>query len=217
MVLRSFFFILSVFVFISAVPHSASANENDFIVFDVRKTLPLNDTDPVYRDYYVNIGTETGVHAGSILAVYRRLPVIDVYRNKAQGDLVIPVGHLKVIHSQKTMSVCRIASIASEKQIPVVSYETVMMGDRVEIAGADDAKKEASENPTETSKTAASEATTKNDGDSVTGESPRDPAAAAAQTESNPPAPAKQLPQKLKPKQAKPSVKAIPLPTQATL
>src|SRR5205823_4199211 len=130
-------FLFPLLFILLAAAASAHAHPSDFIVFDVRKTLPLHDGEQVYRDYYVNIGTETGVRAGSILAVYRRIPVVDVYRNKAQGDLIVPVGHLRVIHSQKTMSVCRLAGRASESQVPVMDYEAVMMGDRVEIAGND--------------------------------------------------------------------------------
>src|SRR5580692_10300562 len=80
---------------ITAAFSSGAHADKDFIIFDVRKTLPLDDTDKIYKDYYVDIGTESGIHVGSILAVYRRLPVIDLYRNKAQGDLVVPIGHLK--------------------------------------------------------------------------------------------------------------------------
>jgi len=117
------------------IPSSrAMAYEKEFTVFDMRKTLPLHDDDPVYRDYYVNIGSDSGVQVGAILAIYRHVPVIDIYRNKAEGDLVVPIGHMKVIQVQKSMSVCRVASIASEKQIPVVQYETVMMGDQVRVA-----------------------------------------------------------------------------------
>jgi hypothetical protein len=124
-------FLFPILFFILAAAATAQAHPSDFIVFDVRKTLPLHDGETVYRDYYVNIGTEIGVKDGSILAVYRRIPVVDVYRNKAQGDLIVPVGHLRVIHTQKSMSVCRLASRANESQVPVVDYEAVMMGDRV--------------------------------------------------------------------------------------
>ena len=112
----------------------SQAQEKEFTVFDVRKTLPLNDEQKVFKDYYVNIGSESGVKAGTILEVYRKVPVIDIYRNKAQGDLVIPVAHLRVIQSQKTMSVARVETVANPKDIPVVQFEAVMMGDRVQVA-----------------------------------------------------------------------------------
>ena len=110
-----------------------------YAVFDVRKSLPLKDKDTIQKDYYVNLGTEHGAKVGSILSVKRRLPVIDVYRNQAQGDLVIEIAKLKVIHTQSTMSVGRLMSVVNPKNIPVVQYESLMMGDQVELtAQADD-------------------------------------------------------------------------------
>jgi len=124
------FFILFVnAVFIIVAPRSKA----DFTVFDTRKTLTLSDAEPVYRDYYVNIGKGDGVREGSILDVYRKIPVVDIYRNKTPGDLVIQIARLKVIHAQDQMSVARIYQEENSKNIPVVQFEKVMLGDRVEL------------------------------------------------------------------------------------
>jgi hypothetical protein len=129
---------LIAFLLLSCISLSAFAEHiAEYTVFDVRKSLPLNDNDKVYKDYYVNMGSDSGVRVGAELSVYRKVPVIDIYRNKAQGDLVIPVAKIKVIQVQKTMSVARLEHIASMSEIPVVDFEAVMMGDRVEIAAAE--------------------------------------------------------------------------------
>ena len=112
----------------------AQGGQKEFTIFESRKNLPLADGIPVFRDYYVNMGVESGVKVGTILSVFRKVPVIDIYTNKAPGDLIVEVGQLKVIHTQKSMSVARIYSIANPKSIPVVQFEKAMLGDRVEIS-----------------------------------------------------------------------------------
>jgi hypothetical protein len=131
---KTFILISLLFMLIVQVSNldSALARPKEYTVFEVRKTLPLNDKQPVFYDYYVNMGTENGVKEGDDLAVYRKIPIIDIYRNKAQGDMVVEIARVKVIHVQKTMSVVRIIKKANPKKIPVVPFERIMMGDRVE-------------------------------------------------------------------------------------
>jgi hypothetical protein len=115
--------------------HAQSQNQaKQYTIFDIRRNLPLKENETVYRDYYVNLGADEGVKEGAILSVYRRVPVTDIYRNKTHADLVVPIGHMKVILAQKSMSVAREASLVDQAQIPVVQYEKIMLGDRVEVA-----------------------------------------------------------------------------------
>lgn len=134
-----FFLVATAFVLSSQL--FAQSNRT-FAVFDVRKNLPLTNKESVQKDYYVNLGSDHGAKVGSVLSVKRRLPVIDMYRNQAQGDLVVEVAKLKVIHAQPSMSVGRVISVSNPKSIPVVPYESVMMGDQVEMTGEDAAQVE---------------------------------------------------------------------------
>lgn len=112
-----------------------------YSVFDIKKTIPLNSHQKVYRDYYVNLGSEQGARPGSILAVYRRQGVVDYYRNTLHDDLIVPVGHMKIIQAGKDMSVARLESLVSAKQIPVVEFNSIMLGDRVELQAEKPRKK----------------------------------------------------------------------------
>ncbi len=115
----------------------ARAERKDFKVFDVRKNLPLTDADPIRYDYYVSIGQDHGVEKGAVLTVYRRVPVMDMYRNQNHDDMQIPVAKLKIIYSERTMSVGRVMKLANRDKIPVLEFDKVMTGDRVEFAGLD--------------------------------------------------------------------------------
>src|SRR5579864_2290696 len=100
-------FRISLFIVLglSIMPKSVFAADSVYSVFDIKKTIPLNSHQKVYRDFYVNLGSDQGAKAGSILAVYRRQGVVDYYRNTLHEDLLVPVAHMKVIQAGKTMSV----------------------------------------------------------------------------------------------------------------
>jgi hypothetical protein len=126
---------LSLFIIfgLSILPKSVFAADPIYSVFDIKKTIPLSSHQKIYRDFYVNLGSDQGAKAGSILAVYRRQGVVDYYRNTLHEDLLVPVAHMKVIQASQTMSVARLESITPSKQIPVVEFNSIMMGDRVEL------------------------------------------------------------------------------------
>ncbi|NJL25890.1 MAG: hypothetical protein HC902_12470 [Calothrix sp. SM1_5_4] len=61
-----------VFVLVVTVtPLMASAG---LTIFDVRRTLPMSDAEPVFRDFYINGGAEEGLSVGMVITVQRRLP-----------------------------------------------------------------------------------------------------------------------------------------------
>jgi len=111
----------------------AQAADSVYSVFDIKKTMPINGRQKVYKDFYVNMGEDQGVKPGSILAVYRRQGVVDNFRNVLHEDLLIPVAHMKVIQSSQTISIARLESVTPARQIPVVDFNNVMLGDRVEL------------------------------------------------------------------------------------
>lgn len=105
-------------------------------VFDVRKTLPLTPTDDTYQDFYINGGNEVGLKSGLIVTVVRRRALYDAYQSRSPGDLVVPVGRLKIIHSQKGLSVARLHSLFDRAELPMVDYDYIMVGDRLDMATA---------------------------------------------------------------------------------
>ncbi len=111
----------------------AHAERIDFKVFDVRKNLALTDDEPVFYDYYLSAGQDVGVEPGSVLTVYRRVPVMDIYKNQNHPDMQVVVARMKIIYSQKTMSVGRVLKLANKTSTPVMEFDKVMIGDRVEL------------------------------------------------------------------------------------
>jgi len=141
----------SLFIIIALISQSVWAGK-EFNVFDVRKNIPLTDNEPIYHDYYINMGIEDGAKVGARLLVYRKIPVLDIYRNKAQADLVSPVAQMMIIHAQNSLSIARIRKMADPKRTPLLQQGAVMVGDRVELIGESETKneKDFEEKPAET-------------------------------------------------------------------
>ncbi len=120
---------------------TAKAFANDITIFDARKSLSLSDSEPSYRDFYVNGGTEAGLKAGMVFSVIRKLPLYDTYENRSPGDLVIRVGKVKIIHAQKNISVARLQSMLSRESLPLLEDNFIMVGDKLDLGSAEGDKK----------------------------------------------------------------------------
>ncbi len=104
-------------------------------IFDVRKSLPMEPTEPSFHDFYINAGVEAGFKKGQYLPVHRSLPIHDPVQNKQQGILTIPVGKILVIHVERNITVARLASELGDDERPTLEYEAVMIGDKIDMKG----------------------------------------------------------------------------------
>lgn len=105
-------------------------------VFDVKKNLKLTEDEKTYRDYYINAGEEEGLRAGMIVTVERSQSTYDHHQNMSPGELRVAVGKLKIIHVQKGISVGRLHSRFSSEQRPMLNYNYIMIGDRLDLSTA---------------------------------------------------------------------------------
>lgn len=152
------YFILSMFLAITTLASQAHAGK-EFNIFDVRKSLGLSDDEPVYHDFYINMGTEDGVKVGNKLLVYRKVPVLDIYRNKAQADLIAPVAQIIVIHAQASLSIARMVKVIDPRKAPVLQWGSVMVGDRVEFISNDSTGQDEKESSEESASAKADQKT----------------------------------------------------------
>lgn len=127
-----------VFVLIILLPVAAWADLN---IFDVRKNLPMSDSDPVYRDFYIDGGSESGLSVGMVLTVFRRMPLYDSYQNRAAGDLQLKVAKVKIIHVQRGLSVARLQSEFTRESAPLLEDPFIMVGDHIDLSSASSDKK----------------------------------------------------------------------------
>ena len=149
-------------ILICLLVYSNTAFSQDIVVFDQRKNLPLSDREPVYHDYYINAGSESGLKKGLYVDVVRAVPVSDPVQNKALATLTITVAKVQIIHVDKKISVARLAVEYANEDRPNLDYESIMLGDRVDLGSAtsDAPKVKKTRTPAEVEKESEEEKTT---------------------------------------------------------
>ena len=103
------------------------------VIFDVRRSLPLEPDEEVTKDFYINAGPEAGFKKGVYISVVRPVPVHDPIKNMQQATLNIPVGKLKVIDVQRGITVARLEMELTDDERPTLEFEGIMVGDRIEL------------------------------------------------------------------------------------
>ena len=114
------------------VSHNSLAKEA--AIFDSRKPVALSKNQETYIDFYINAGLEAGLRRGVLVSVVRSTSLYDAYQNKSPDDLIVPVGQLKIIHAQKGLSVGRIHQVFNRENLPILDYDSIMVGDRLDLS-----------------------------------------------------------------------------------
>lgn len=115
---------------------SFMAHAKDATVFDVRRPIAMENDEKPPKDFYINAGANDGLKSGMIVTIQRRQSLYDPYQNKSPGDLVVTVGQLRLIHVQGDMSVARLENIEGRQNLPTIEFETIMVGDKVDLNSA---------------------------------------------------------------------------------
>jgi hypothetical protein len=64
------------------------------------------------------------------------VPFHDPIKNISVGDIRVKVGELEIIHTERLLSVARQVSLETPENRPVLDYEAVMVGDRLDLVSA---------------------------------------------------------------------------------
>lgn len=128
--------IVSMLSFTALFLTSVFSSAKDITVFDIRRPISFENNQEMQKDFYINAGVETGLKVGMVITVNRRQTLYDPFQSKSPGDLVVPVGKLKIIHTQENISVARMFEMISRENLPGLEYDAVMVGDRLDMATA---------------------------------------------------------------------------------
>ena len=124
----------TVFLSIVFAIFSPRSVADEFTVYQVFRPIDLGESDTLPpKDIFINMGVEQGVKKGTQLDVYRRVSSFDNLTQKHMGDLVIPVGRVKVIHADTKSSVARLEKFVSIESEPALLPQAVMIGDLVRV------------------------------------------------------------------------------------
>jgi hypothetical protein len=107
----------------------------DYSVYEVFRAVDLGESDrPPPQEIFVNMGSNQGVKKGSVLDVYRKVVSFDNLSEKVGGEHMIPVGRIKVIHTDEKTAIARVDRFVSLEQEVSLLPQTVMIGDLVRLA-----------------------------------------------------------------------------------
>lgn len=112
-----------------------TSTAQEISIVDVKRNITLADSDPVYKDFYLNAGESSALRKNMVITVKRKISVRDT-GSKSVGDFETVVGQLKVIHIGNKVSVAREYKLLPRDAEPMLEQIGMMSGDRIDLSGA---------------------------------------------------------------------------------
>ena len=106
----------------------------DFFITSVIRELPMKAGEVLYKDYYINAGTNNGLKKGLVIEAVRKISAFDNINSKLVGDTSIKIAKLRLIHVDKGVSIARLVKYYDKETTPITGYDSVMIGDLIEVA-----------------------------------------------------------------------------------
>jgi hypothetical protein len=122
--MKTFLFLLML------LPSSTFASHQ---VFGIRTDFPMSDGQEIFRDVYVNMGTDQGIKVGSLLEASRVVTTVDEINQRTGRNISFPIAKLKVIHAEGNVAVARVVEMTKPELTPNGTYTNVMVGDQVDL------------------------------------------------------------------------------------
>lgn len=113
---------------------STTALAGEYKVFGIRTDFPMTDGQPLFRDVYINMGTNQGIKTGSTLDAYRVVTTVDEINQRMGKNMTFKFAKLKVIHSEADLAIARVVQMLPPESTPLGNFTNVMVGDEVEVA-----------------------------------------------------------------------------------
>ena len=123
-----------IYIIFGVVFSRAFAAASDIEVVEVKRNIQLADTDPIYRDYYIN-ATDSGLKKNLVVKATRKITV------KNQGQKVIgtfktTVGLLKIIQVDGGVAIARLLELTPREDHPMLEQTGIMIGDQIDMDGS---------------------------------------------------------------------------------
>lgn len=108
------------------------ASADEISIFEVRRNIPLSDTDPVYKDFYVKNGDGAKLKKNQVYNVTRKVTLRDASGSQVMGEIQAPVGQLKIIAVYGKIAVAREVKVFTREELPMLDNPWFMIGDSLE-------------------------------------------------------------------------------------
>ncbi|AFY02865.1 hypothetical protein [Bdellovibrio bacteriovorus] len=124
-------FLLAILFGFTTPSHAA-----DMSVVDVRRNITLSETDTIYKDFYINAGPGSGLKKNLVVTAVRKINIRDASGANAVGEILVPVGQLKIIAIYDRVAVAREFTLLSRDELPMLEQIGIMTGDRIDLGGS---------------------------------------------------------------------------------
>lgn len=105
----------------------------EMTIFEVHRNIPLADNDPIYKDFYIKGNEASGLKKNLVVQVNRKMTLRDASGSQVMGEVVAPVGQLKVIAVYGKIAVAREYKNYSREDLPMLETPWFMIGDSIEL------------------------------------------------------------------------------------
>lgn len=120
-------------IFIAALLGFLPARANEISIFEVRRNIPLSDTDPVYKDFYIKAPDNSKLKKNQVYTVTRKVTMRDATGSQVMGEIQAPVGQLKIIAVYGKIAVAREVKIFTREDLPMLDNPWFMIGDSLDF------------------------------------------------------------------------------------
>jgi hypothetical protein len=113
-------------------------------IIHVQRNLPMSEEEPIFKDYYISGGAQSGLKENLVVKVMRTVHVGKGGKSTDGMKLEVPVGLLKIIYVRSQMAVARLYAAQDIEKTPSLDTPAILIGDTVDLTGSFvDTKKQA--------------------------------------------------------------------------
>ncbi|WP_413559922.1 hypothetical protein [Bdellovibrio sp. HCB209] len=123
---------------LSSLLHTTPARAADMslTIVDVRRNITLANDEEPYKDFYIAAGASSGLKKNLVVTAVRKINVRDASGASAVGEIMVPVGQLKIIAVYDKVAVAREFTLLSRDELPMLEQIGIMAGDKIETRGS---------------------------------------------------------------------------------
>lgn len=120
-------------VFVTLMHFSPNVFSAPLEIVDVKRNIPLAETEPVYKDFYIKVASKSDLKKNQVVKATRKITVKDAMM-KAVGDFSTTVGLLKIIHVSDTIAVAREFKLLPRDNEAMIEQIGMMVGDEIDTS-----------------------------------------------------------------------------------
>lgn len=108
------------------------------MIVQVSRKIRMRNSDPIpEKEYFVNLGRQSGIKEGDVLQVVRGVAVVDVLTAGELLYLRVVMGELRIFQVGESVSVGRIFTARAPDELPPLDDFDFVMGDEVRLVSAE--------------------------------------------------------------------------------